>query len=227
MQKTIPYRIIIPIFNEEKYIRKLLDTFPEKHRSSIILIDDGSSDNTKKIIQNEYPFITYIRHDVNLGKGKSMETGAKKAMRDQSDILIFMDGDLQHKPSDIDRFLEVFQQRPEVEIVFGARKIGTNMKLVPFLGNKHLTIVTNLLFRYFLNDTQCGFRAIRSHAFEKLQWKSHGYSVETEMIIHAAKHKLQYKEIPIDTIYLDHYKGTGILDGIIITLKLLFWKIIT
>lgn len=220
------YRIIIPIHNEEKYLRKLLNTFPEKHRSSIILVDDGSADDTKKIIKNEYPNITYIRHSVNLGKGKSMETGAKKAIKDKADIIIFMDGDLQHKPSDIDRFLEVFQKHPGIEIVFGARKIGTNMRLMPFIGNKHLTIVTNLLFRYFLNDTQCGFRAIRSHTFDKLKWKSHGYSVETEMIIHAAKHKLQYAEIPIDTIYLDHYKGTGVLDGIGITLKLLFWKII-
>jgi glycosyltransferase involved in cell wall biosynthesis len=220
------YRIVTPILNEEKYIRKFLESFPEKHLPHLILVDDGSHDKTAEIIKADYPNITCLKHKINLGKGKSLETGALKAIHDKADIIVFMDGDMQHNPEDISRFLEVFQKHPEVDIVFGARKIGKSMPLIAFLGNKILTISINLLFRYLLNDTQCGFRAFRSKVFNKIRWESHGYSIETEMIINAAKHRLNYKEITIDTIYLEGYKGTNIFDGIVILLKILGWRIL-
>lgn len=137
-----------------------------------------------------------------------------------------MDSDLQHKPNDISRFLRVFQRHPEVDIVFGSRIAGSSSRLIPFIGNKLISIITNLLFGYFLNDTQSGFRAFRSKVFNKLRWESHGYSVEIEMIINAARHRLQYKEITIDTIYLEKYKGMNIFDGIGILLKILGWRIL-
>jgi len=219
------YKIIVPVLNESRFIKKFIDTFPEKHIKHLILVDDGSSDDTAKIIKTDYPHIQLLKHKINLGKGKSMETGALKAIKDKADILIFMDGDLQHKATDINRFIRAFSKHPEVDILFGTRSIGRTMRLVPFIGNKFLTIGINILFKYFLNDTQCGFRAFRSRVFNKLRWKSHGYSVETEMIINAAKNRLKYKEIPIETIYLDHYKGTSVIDGIIILLKILAWKL--
>jgi len=219
------YKIIVPIYNESRFIKKFLETFPEKHIKHLILVDDGSSDDTAKIAKTDYPEVTIIRHKINLGKGKSMETGALKAIKENADILIFMDGDLQHKSTDINRFLRAFSKYPDIDILFGARTIGRTMRLIPFVGNKSLTIGINLLFHYLLNDTQCGFRAFRSKVFPKLRWKSNGYSVETEMIINAAKNRLQYKEIPIETIYLDHYKGTSVFDGIIILLKMLTWKL--
>ena len=220
------YKIIVPVLNESRFIKKFLETFPEKHIKHLILVDDGSSDDTYKIVKTGYRDIAILKHKINLGKGKSMETGALKAIKEGADVLIFMDGDLQHKPTDINRFLRAFSKYPEVDILFGARTIGRSMRLIPFIGNKFLTIGINLLFRYFLNDTQCGFRAFRSRVFQKLRWKSHGYSVETEMIINAAKNRLKYREIPVETIYLDHYKGTSVFDGIKILLKILAWKFV-
>lgn len=219
------YRIIIPIHNESKNIKKLLDTFNERHLSSIILVNDGSTDKTLEILEKDYPNIEVLSHKYNLGKGKSLQTGALKATKDKADIIIFMDGDLQHKPEDIPRFLRAFRKDPKLQIVFGARKIGINMRLASFFGNKILTVVINLLFRYFLNDTQCGFRAFRRSTFPKINWNSPDYAAETEMIINAAKAKLKYKEIPIDTIYLDHNKGTYFIHGIIILFKIIFWRI--
>lgn len=220
------YRIVIPIYNEEKYIKKLLDSFPEKHLPHIILVDDGSQDKTESIIKEYYPNITYLRHKINLGKGKSLETGTLCAIHNKAEIVVYMDGDLQHKAEDVDRFLDIFQKHPEVDIVFGARTIQRNARLVPFVGNKIITVTINLFFHYFLNDTQCGFRAIHAKVFDKVRWQSHGYSIETEMIINAAKHGLKYKEISIDTIYLEAYKGMNIFDGLTILLKIVGWRII-
>lgn len=219
------YKVIVPIYNESRFIKKFLETFPEKHLRHLILVDDGSSDDTAKIVEKNYPEIILLKHKINIGKGKSMETGAIKAIKGKADVLIFMDGDLQHKASDINRFLKAFINHPEIDIIFGARTIGRTMRLIPFIGNKFLTICTNLLFHYFLNDTQCGFRGFRAKVFPKLKWKSNGYSVETEMIINAAKNRIPYKEIPIETIYLDHYKGTSVFDGIIIMFKMLVWRL--
>lgn len=219
------YRIVAPVYNEEKYIKKFIEAFPEKHLPHLILVDDGSIDKTEKIIKENYPQITYLKHKTNLGKGKSLETGAMKAIKEKADIIVVMDSDLQHKPSDISRFLRVFQKNPDIDIVFGSRVAGVSSRLIPFIGNKIISIITNLLYGYFINDTQSGFRAFRSRIFNKIRWESHGYSVEIEMIINAAKHKLKYKEIPIDTIYLEKYKGMNVLDGISVLFKILGWKV--
>lgn len=219
------YRIVIPIHNEARNIKKLLDTFNERHLTSIILVNDGSTDKTLEIIEKDYPKIEVLSHKYNLGKGKSLQTGAIKAVKDKADIIIFMDGDLQHKPEDIQRFLRAFLKDPNLQMVFGARKIGINMRFASFFGNKLLTITINLFFRYFLNDTQCGFRAFRRSVFSKINWNSPDYAAETEMIIRAAKARLKYKEIPIDTIYLDHNKGTHFIHGILILFKIIFWRI--
>ena len=219
------YKIIIPVYNEEKYLKRFLDTFDLESLKRVLVINDGSNDKTAEII-NKYPEIEVITNQKNLGKGESMKIATEKAIKDGSDIVLFMDGDLQHKAKDINRFLSVFQENKDIDIVFGARKIGKNMRLVKFIGNKTLTVIINILFRYFLNDTQCGFRGFRSKVFNKIKWNSKDYSVETEMVINSAINNIPYKEVEIETIYMDHKKGTKIRDGIKILFKILFWRII-
>jgi UDP-N-acetylglucosamine---dolichyl-phosphate N-acetylglucosaminyltransferase len=226
IKNIMKYRVIIPVYNESKYIEKLIAKIPEKHLSSVIFVNDGSTDNTLKELENfTKTGINIISHKVNIGKGKALETGCLKAIKDNAELIIFMDGDLQHDPKDLDRFIRAFKKDKKLEIAFGARNMGENMKFAVFTANKLLTISTNLLHRYFLNDTQCGFRAFRSRVFKKLKWNSSKYEVETEIIINSAKNQLKYKEIPIDSIYLERYKGTGIMDGVKIMSKILAWKI--
>jgi len=219
------YKVVIPVLNESKYIKKLLEKFPKKHIQNLIFVDDGSRDKTIEIIREFDPKITVLSHKINLGKGRSLETGALKAIQTNADVIVFMDGDLQHRPEDIDRFLKEFQKDPDLKIAFGARSIGRHMRFAPFFGNKLLTVSINLLFKYLLNDTQCGFRAFKSDIFDKIRWTAAGYAAETEMIINAGKHQLKYVEVPIDTIYLENYKGTSFIDGIIIMFKIISWRL--
>ena len=74
-------------------------------------------------------------------------------------------------------------------------------------------------------DTQCGFRAFTAEAYRKIRWKSHDYSMESEMISLAGKARLRYKELPIRTVYLDNYKGTTVPDGLRIVANMIIWKI--
>jgi glycosyltransferase involved in cell wall biosynthesis len=218
------YKIIIPVYNEEKYIQELIDTFPETQKKHIIFIDDGSEDNTSQIInKNE---IECLYHQLNIGKGKALETGSMQAINDGAEIIIFMDGDLQHNTTDIQQFLDAFNKDNDLKLVFGAREIGKKMNLTAFVGNKLLTIIINYLFKYYLSDTQCGFKAFKSDIFETIKWTSTNYSVETEIIINAAKNELKYCEVPIHTVYLEKYKGTNFIDGLKIFSKIIIWKLI-
>jgi len=217
------YSIIIPVYNEAKYIQQLIDTFSKQQKQNLIIVDDGSTDKTVQILEKNK--INFLKHKLNLGKGKALQTGTLQAIKNKSDIVIFMDGDLQHKTSDIQKFLDEFNKNSKTKIIFGARNIGTKMTLKAFLGNKIITIIINLLFNYYLSDTQCGFRAFKTDIYKLIEWESSNYSVETEIIINAAKHQIPYSEVPIHTIYIDNYKGTNFIDGFKILSKIIIWKL--
>lgn len=217
------FKIIIPVYNEEKYIQGLINQFPTEQKKHLIFVDDGSKDKTSKILKKSQ--LRFVRHKINLGKGIALQTGTLAALKENPDIIIFMDGDLQHKPSDILDFLTTFKKNPNTDLIIGARQIGTQMKLKAFLANKILTIIINLLFKTYLSDTQCGFRAFKSSAYSKIAWESHDYAVETEILVNAAKNNLKVVEIPIHTIYIDEHKGTNFIDGIKIIARILILKL--
>jgi len=219
--KTI---VIIPAFNESKYISSILCSVIN-FVDNIVLIDDGSTDKTAEIAKQVSDKICVLRHRINLGKGAALKTGCLAALKLEADIIITMDADGQHKPEDIPRFTKEIQEN-DVDIVFGSRKIGEGMPYMMRVGNKFLSVIVNLLFRVYISDTQSGFRAFKANVFDKIKWNSHNYSVETEMIVNAGKNKLKYSEIIIDTIYHDKYKGTTIFDGLRIFFNLLIWKLI-
>ena len=98
---------------------------------------------------------------------------------------------------------------------------------MPFIlrfGNWFINKTTAILYKVKLRDTQCGYRAFTAQAYPKIRWKTHDYGMETEMIANAGKHRLSYAQVPIETIYADKYKGTTVLDGIKIVLKMVKWR---
>lgn len=214
--------IVIPAFNEKNQIRKVVEA-TQKYVDQIIIVDDGSKIPLESVVMPEKN-ITVLRHKINLGKGAAMKTGCFAAKKMNLDIVIFMDGDDQHKPEDIPKFIDSFNQDPELDIIFGSRIIGKDMPLIKMLGNKFLSIATSILFGIYISDTQSGFRGFRLAAFKKIFWDSTRYSVETEMVVNTGKKKLKYKEIEIKTIYHDDYKGTTIIDGIRIFFNMLTWR---
>jgi glycosyltransferase involved in cell wall biosynthesis len=215
---------VIPAFNEGPRIKSVL-LKTGKYVDNVVVVDDGSTDNTFEVSNGIAGNIITLRHKINLGKGAAMKTGCEAALKIGADIIIFMDADGQHKPEDIPRFIESIENEKN-DIVFGSRKIGKDMPLVMMLGNKFLSIVTSFLFKIYIADTQSGFRAVRADVYPKIKWNSTRYSVETEMVVKVGKKKLKFKEIEIETIYSDNYKGTTFIDGIRIFLNLLIWRII-
>lgn len=211
--------IIIPAYNEGERIQGIIRK-SLLHSKDVVVVDDGSSDNTSEIAFQEGACV--LRHLVNLGKGAALKTGCDYALEKGAGVLVVLDADGQHDPDDIPRFIEKIEEGNKV--VFGYRKGLDRMPSVLRLGNWFINLATWALYQIRLKDTQSGYRAFTAGAYRKIRWNAADYSMESEMIANLGKNKMRYAEIPIPTIYLDSYKGTTVLDGIKIVMNMVIWR---
>lgn len=212
--------IVIAAHNERGHIGDVILRSRKQGFRNIVVVDDGSQDDTQRIAQQKGAIA--LRHIVNLGKGAAMKTGADYAISRGAKALIFMDGDGQHKPEELGRFLSSLNRG--YAIVFGARKRTEHMPLVLRLGNWFITTVVRVFYNLRLRDVLSGYRAMTADAYRCVRWVSRDYSVESEMIARAGKNNLRYAEFEIATIYHDKYKGTTFLDGFPIVFNLIWWR---
>lgn len=215
---------IIPTYNEGERVVPIAEA-ARQHVDEVFIVDDGSDETSYRILDRLRGYACILRHRINLGKGSALRTGIQAAIARGAQIIIVLDADGQHKPSDIPRFINAIVTK-NVDIVFGSRRINSSMPTVMRFGNYFLSLTTRLFFRINISDTQSGFRAFRSEIYPKIEWKSPRYTVETEMIVNAGKHHVRYGELMIDTIYHDNYKGTTVFDGVRIFWNMLLWRIL-
>lgn len=216
--------IVIPLYNEEKHIESVLRGLV-KYKLPVIVVDDGSSDQSElKIKSLQFKDLTLLEHEINLGKGAAMKTGAEYAFSHGAEAIIFMDADGQHEAADIDKFITALETG-NCSIVFGSRNLSMGVPLIRYLGNKFASVFISLLFRIYVSDVICGFRAITKNAYGRIKWESEGYGVETEMVIKTGKNKLKFCEVPVETIYHDKVKGVTILDAFGILGDVVKWKL--
>ena len=210
--------VVIAAHNEAARIGKVLDS-AKKYVDKIVVVDDGSADHTFEVAEKN---AIALRHGVNLGKGAALKTGCDYAVKHGADIIVVLDADGQHDPREIPRFLSALEG---ADIVFGYRKLNEKMPFVLRFGNWFINKVAQVLYGMKMKDTQSGYRAFRSDTYKKIRWEASDYSMESEMIANVGKSKLRHREIPIETIYGDRYKGTTIIDGIKIIFSMIWWKI--
>ena len=211
--------VIIPGYNEEKNIQKVIADV-QKFTDNIIVVDDGSSDNTAQLARESG--VTVLQHSVNLGKGAALKTGCDYAVRNGIQNIIVLDADGQHDPQEIPEFLNALQGN---DIVFGKRRVSKSMPGVFRLGNQGISQILKILYGLKVEDSQCGYRAFTADAYKKMRWTVTDYFMETEMIVKAGKHKLKHTQVPIETIYADKYKGTTVVDGMKIVMKMIGWRL--
>lgn len=207
--------VIIPAYNEGERISEVVEKV-KKYCSNIIVVDDGSKDETYKHAKEKGAKV--LRHLVNMGKGSALKTGCDFALWKGADRIIVMDADGQHKAEDIPRFLEELKDK---DIVFSYRKRSEVMPFVLKFGNDFINKILKKTCGGQIKDSQCGYRAFTTDAYRKIRWNSMDYYMETEMIINASKHKLRYSQLPIDAIYSDRFKGTTVFDGVKIVTKII------
>ncbi|HDD05204.1 MAG TPA: glycosyltransferase family 2 protein [Candidatus Aenigmarchaeota archaeon] len=205
---------VVPALNEEKRIEEVLKGL-RKYVDKIIVVDDGSRDKTSEV-SSKYALV--LRHVVNLGKGAALRTGCKKALEFKPKYIFFIDGDGQHDPREVPKFVKKLEEG--YELVQGVRSYG-KMPFLKRIGNLMINFLFKALFGLNVRDTQCGFKAFRAEVYPKIRWSSNDYFVETEILAKAGMSGLKYAEVPIKTIYKERYKGITALDGLKICTKIL------
>ena len=186
--------VIIPAYNEEKRIGKVLQRIPE-FVDEVIVVDDGSNDRTSEVARKFG--VEVIRLERNEGKGKAMSEGIKAA---NGDIIVFMDADGQHRPEEIIKLVEPIVNG-EADFVIGSRLIKAQGErpLIRKISNFITTYLIRLKLGISVRDTQSGFRAIRREFLPEIESKR--YEVETEVLIKAVKKGARVKEVPVSMIY--------------------------
>jgi glycosyltransferase involved in cell wall biosynthesis len=204
--------VVIPAYNESRVIREVLETLPQTFEGvgkiTPIVVDDNSSDETKLIAEACHALC--VRHEVNLGAGGATKTGFEAAKRLKADIIVTMDGDLQHDPNDMEALIRPILNG-QADVVLGSRLLRTqkNMPFYKQTGNNLLNIITFLFFRIWVSDSQSGYKAFSKKALQKITIKTSGYEFCSEIVGEIKHKKLRFREVPIATIYTDYSKAKG------------------
>ena len=197
--------ILIPAYNESKKLKALLPEL-KKFNLDIIVIDDGSCDNTGDVARETGVIV--IRHERNLGKGDALRTGFKSILIKEYDAVITMDADLQHDARDIPDFIKAYQSE-NFDIILGDRMQGLpeSMPWLRFWTNKITSSIISSLTGCLMKDTQTGFRLIRRKVLEDIKLSTSKFDTESEILIKALAKGFKVGAIPIRTIYFDDNKS--------------------
>ena len=223
----IEFCVLIPAYNEERNLKRLLDelkSYVDKGR--IIVVDDGSKDNTRIIAEESG--VCVISHKNNLGKGEALRRGFKEAVKRNVSWIIVMDSDFQHQPGDIPRFLKKAGEG-NVDIILGSRM--NNIKDMPFhriLSNKITSFLISLRIGQKVEDSQCGFRIIRKNVIEEISLKKSHFSLESELLLKAGLKNFKIESVRIETIYNNSKSNINplrdTLEFIFVFISSFFWK---
>lgn len=189
---------IIPAYQESRAIRQVV-TLSKQYCTCVVVVDDGSTDNTNRIAEDSGAIV--LRHPHNLGKGAALRTGFDYAVETACDITITLDGDMQHNPHSIPRFIDKINKG--FDIVVGSR-YATKSEEMPFvrkLSNLITTQALRVFFKVPVTDSQSGFRAFRKEVLEVIPVRDNGFAAETEILIDAKRAGFRISEVPIATNY--------------------------
>ena len=209
--------IIIPVFNEVKTLEEILKRVKNQTHidKEIILIDDYSTDGSRELIENKLKFQVdkILLNEKNFGKGYSVRQGINSA---EGDIILIQDADLEYSPSDYDKLINPILNN-DADVVYGSRFIGSDEKRVLFfwhtIGNKFLTLLSNIFTNLNLTDMENCFKVFRSNIVKNIRLNENRFGFEPEITAKIAKKNLRIYEVGVK------YYGRKYKDG-----KKITWK---
>lgn len=193
------FSIVIPVFNEASYIIEVLERIRRVKivygiQKEIIVVDDGSTDKTNALIseytrKNPHHDIVYHRLEVNQGRGNAVQKGIELA---KGAYLIIQDADLEYDPKEYNKLLEPLID-DKADVVFGSRFSGDNLQRTLLfwyaVGNRTLTIISNMLTNLNLTDIGCGYKVYKTKLLKQLPLEEKRFGIESEITAKISKIK--------------------------------------
>lgn len=213
--KTIS--ILIPVFNELNTLGTIVKKVKEADfcglKKEIILIDDGSTDGTLELLKDYQKDCKVLYHERNQGKGAALRTGLEQA---SGEIIVIQDADLEYDPVDYKNLIQLILD-DRADVVYGSRLSGGKpsraFMFTHLVGNKFLTLLTNILYNTTITDMETCYKAFRADFIKDIDIKSNRFDFEPEITAKVLKKGARLYELPIS------YYGREYADG-----KKITWK---
>ncbi|GIW69566.1 MAG: glycosyl transferase [Patescibacteria group bacterium] len=208
--------IVVPVYNEKNTIEKILDEIRavEGLEKEIIVVDDASTDGTVEILKRleaKNPDIKFIYKEKNRGKGHTLKIGFEHVT---GDYVIVQDADLEYDPHDYHKLIRALSEH-NADVIYGSRFSGSyeDMSTLHYIGNKMLTLITNIFFGVMLTDMETCYKLMPGDFVRKVNIKSERFDFEPEITAKILKSGLKIREVPIS------YRGRTRREG-----KKISWK---
>ena len=220
--------VVIPAYNEEKTIAKVINGIPTSIDGvkdiSVVVVSDNSSDHTIEEARRAGAIV--LNHRMNLGAGGATMTGLEYAKKIGADIVVTLDGDGQHDPKEISKLVNEYRKNNS-QLIIGSRFLSDTINRMPRIkniGNRVMNFITYIFSGKLVTDSQSGFRLfgdkIINNSYSFIT--TNGYEFCSEAIISAKRLGYHISEVPIATIYHKGRKGQNPLNGINILIKLFY-----
>ena len=223
--------VIVPVFNEEKYILNILEKInnqKKKNNLEIIVSDDASTDGTKDILKKNNNLYDKIIYNIkNKGKGHAIIKALEFVT---GDYVLIQDADLEYDPNDYEKLFHP-ANKFDADVVYGTRFKGSEAKRILYfknrLANFILSLFVSILTNINFSDVETGYKLVKSKLLKEINLKENSFAIEIEITMKLAKKNLKFYEVGISYNGRTYQEGKkiSVKDGFIALYKIFYYKI--
>jgi glycosyltransferase involved in cell wall biosynthesis len=222
--------VIIPCYNEEATVEEIVrQVLATGLAHEVIVVDDGSTDGTRTILEglNNQDRVRVIQHERNQGKGAAVRTGLRHAT---GEVMLVQDADLEYDPRDYPLMLRPIEEG-RAKAVYGSRFLGGPRRTMFFwhmVGNRFLTLVTNVLYDTILSDMETCYKMFTADVAANLNLRSPGWGFDPEITAKILRQGIRIYEVPISYAGREFEEGKkiGWRDGLTVLWTLLKYRLV-